>query len=1015
MRRLCDERYETGATSAPRCEVRLLGGVQLLAAGHRVTLTPDARRLLGLLALRANRPVTLAQLSDLGRTPRAPSTGRRTAPGRRPADEGRTDQGRWSDPEQFDGPAAELAAAFVSCGLPGALGSRRGGYVLRLPGRQIDAAHFERLVARGTSRMAAGDLPGAARWFGTALRLWPTTPAADRLPPPAGLSPPAADPPPLDAAGTAWTDAAGRLSSAAPLAGIRLDPAGWAAGEADRLTRLRAEATADRWECELRRAAVAYRATGGPTASRRVVTAGLSAVEVAATARIELATAVSSEPTRARLWELLLVAAFLAAGRRAAEEVALRAGHVLRADEASRADAALSGAAATDHRLGELAEAARRGDLAEVWSRLTAADPGRPPDVATTDRRPHPVDHGSGRRPPAASSGPVPRRGAAGLGPAEPPAAAGTRQVGIHPAGGRRTPRRSAAKSAALPVPLTELIGRDALLIAVERLLAGRRLVTLTGPGGSGKTRLAIGVARRLAGAGACFVDLTAVDDDARVPEAVAAALGLPGQVDDTGLTELIGADLADDAVLLVLDNCEHVVDGCTALVARLLDRCPRLRVLATSRITLRLPMEALVPVPPLASAPVEPGHSLAELAQHPATWLFLDRARARCGHPVPPGSADAVARLCAELDGLPLAIELAAAWTPTLSVEEIATRTAADPLLLRSPDPTAPSRHRSLAAAVETSVTRLDDEARLLFEWLAVFPGGFDAEAAAAVRGPAGPDALAALVEASLVTTADDLEPAVAGPRRRSAEDRPPARIRYRMLTPIRRHALTRLTASGAETPARWAQARYALALAERANDLLNGAPAVAPPRAVTTVARLRGSGTDQPLRGAGTDPSARAASSDQVLRSLRFDLPNLRSAMRWLSGPAADGEEDLRLAVALATYWELDHRYREGLDWLVGASARHPAAPEPLRARAVTAAGRLARLVGGLEPASNARQRPGPPPNSRRPARPSHPATMPAERHPAKALAERHPAHGPVERHPAPEPAGPPARLSR
>ena len=364
---------------------------------------------------------------------------------------------------------------------------------------------------------------------------------------------------------------------------------------------------------------------------------------------------------------------------------------------------------------------------------------------------------------------------------------------------------------------MTTLVGRDELVAAVERLLSARRLVTLTGPGGAGKTRLAIGVAQRIAGDSAWFVDLTATEHPAGVPEAVATAVGLPGLAGERAVVRLV-EHLAGGAGPLVLDNCEHLVDGCTALVGRLLAGCPRLRILATSRISLRLPAEALVPVPPLALAPVRPGHTVTGLAAHPATRLFLDRAHARSGAPVPAGSADAVARLCAHLDGLPLAIELAAAWTSVLSVAEIADRIAADPLLLRSPDPIAPNRHSSLAAAVETSLCRLDDEARSLFEWLAVFPDGFDGPAAAAVRGPAATEALAALADASLVSASDGPPAgsvvAVAG----SAGGGTAAGTRYRMLTPIRRHALVRLRASGAEPAARQAHARHVLRLAERA-----------------------------------------------------------------------------------------------------------------------------------------------------------------------------------------------------
>ena len=597
-----------------------------------------------------------------------------------------------------------------------------------------------------------------------------------------------------------------------------------------RLIQARVAAVEERWECGLRLAASAYSMAGGPTADRSVVVDGIAATRTAAVAVTDLEAAVARHPLRARLWELLLVAAFLAAGRRAAAEVERRADHIF-ADQLG---------VGPGGRLRELAGYARRGDLADRW---TVAPEISPP----------------------------------------PPGSA-------EPSGGRSGFDRSA-----LPVPMTTLLGRDDLLAVALRALGARRLVTLTGPGGAGKTRLAVAVGHGHAAPAARFVDLGAVESPGGIPGAVAAALGVRSG-DASGPLDGLVAGVGAEPVLLVLDNCEHLLAGCRELVGRLLAGCPQLRILATSRVALRLPAELVLPVPPLASPTPGTGHTIAGLAAHPATRLFLERAQARSGRPVPESSADDVARLCAELDGLPLAIELAAARTSLLSVGEIIARTRADLRLLRSPDPTTPGRHRTLTAAVESSVAQLAEPARALFDRLAVFAGGFDADAAEAMCGPGAGDALADLVEASLLTPDDgDAESAT----------------RYRMLVPIRRHALSRLTAAGGEPAARRDHARYVVRLAERAD------------------AQLRG------------------AAQERWLHRLRAEAANLRAAAAWLAAEPGDRYGDLRLAAALAMSCRLEGRYREGLDRLAAALARRPDAAAELRARAGIGAAMLAMLL--------------------------------------------------------------------
>jgi predicted ATPase len=425
------------------------------------------------------------------------------------------------------------------------------------------------------------------------------------------------------------------------------------------------------------------------------------------------------------------------------------------------------------------------------------------------------------------------------------------------------------------PVPLTTLVGRDELLgLLVQRTAVGR-LVTLTGTGGTGKTRLALAVADRLSPA-ARFVDLSAVAAGDLI-SAVCASLGVRDDPAQDPL-DAIAAEFGAEQVLLVLDNCDHLAAGCADLVRRLLARCPRLAVLATSRRALGFAEETVVSVPPLD-------------ARH-AVELFLERAQARSGRPAPPASAPAVAELCAELDGLPLAIELAAARTAALAVEEILSRVRADLRLLRSPAPTMPQRHRTLTAVVSSSLARLTDPERRLLGRLAVFAGTFDRDAAAAVWPGGGEPPLAPLVAASLV---DEVQHA--------------AVPRYRLLRTIRR--AVREIAVGDEADARRAHAAYYLDLAERAE-----------PRLFTT---------DQ----------------EEWAARLAADWPNLCAAMAWFAAGGDPEHGDLRLAAALTTHCHLRGQYRDGRAWLAAALARNPAAPAGLRARARAGAAMLAMLL--------------------------------------------------------------------
>ncbi|MBW8793024.1 MAG: tetratricopeptide repeat protein [Streptomyces sp.] len=344
--------------------------------------------------------------------------------------------------------------------------------------------------------------------------------------------------------------------------------------------------------------------------------------------------------------------------------------------------------------------------------------------------------------------------------------------------------RGAAPERPRLPVQLTRFVGREPELARISAGLAASRLLTLTGPGGAGKTRLAVEAAQQHPGA--CFVELAPLTDGSRIPYAVLAALGvregLRSPAADT--TDRLLAALEERELLIVLDNCEHLVEEAARLTALLLAACPGVRVLATSRESLGITGEVLVPVPPL---PPEP-----------AVRLFLDRARA-----VRPGfdGHARVAGICAALDGLPLAIELAAARLRTLTPDELADRLHDRFRLLSRGDRSKAPRHRTLRAVVEWSWGLLDEEERELARRLTVFSGGATLAAVEAVCGlPYPEDVLASLVEKSFLEVSEG---------------------RYRMLETIRAFAAESLPDPEALADA---HAGHFLRLAEEAEPQLRG-----------------------------------------------------------------------------------------------------------------------------------------------------------------------------------------------
>jgi len=327
-----------------------------------------------------------------------------------------------------------------------------------------------------------------------------------------------------------------------------------------------------------------------------------------------------------------------------------------------------------------------------------------------------------------------------------------------------------------LPVPLTSMVGRAHELETIGETLRRTRLVTLTGPGGVGKTRLALALAHRQLGRrpdGVWLVDLTAVPDTPDVAAETARALGIQS-ARDTSATDAVRRYISDRDVLLMLDNCEHVVDASAELAAALLSSCAGVRILATSRESLGVAGETVWRLEPLGGAD--------------AHRLFVERARQQDPGFLPDERTDTtIAELCARLDGLPLAIELAAARVGVMSPAELLSALG-DDAVLSGGGRLAPPRHRSVGAAVEWSYQLLDAAEQEAFRSLAVFVGGFDAHAAAAVGPGLSLDMLARLVDKSLVSVMETTR----------------GRTRYRLLETVREYAQELLVDTGELATAR-------------------------------------------------------------------------------------------------------------------------------------------------------------------------------------------------------------------
>jgi predicted ATPase/DNA-binding SARP family transcriptional activator len=419
--------------------------------------------------------------------------------------------------------------------------------------------------------------------------------------------------------------------------------------------------------------------------------------------------------------------------------------------------------------------------------------------------------------------------------------------------------------------PPTSFIGRDDEVTCVLKRLGAERLVTLTGPGGVGKTRLSTEVATKI-GVLAWFAELAPVTDPAKVAYAVLEASGLRGRSIAPHSADMGGdpvdrlcAVLADRDAVLILDNCEHVIDAAAGLAARLINDCPKVKILATSREPLRIPGETLHVVAPLA-APRET--DVPEFAiTYPAVRLFADRAAAVLpGFELDAANAEAVVSICRHLDGIPLAIELAAPWLRTLTPAQLAARLDDRFTLLTAGSRTALPRHQTLRAVVDWSWDLLSERERALARRLAIFPGGATLTAAERIcAGPPGPQAcplptgavlptLAGLVGKSLLTR-DDTQGDSHEPR-------------YRMLDTVRAYGLERLVEASEDAATRDAAARYYLKLTETA------------------------------------DPQLRTKTQAHWFRVLTAEQDNVNAAIRWAVA-RQDAETALRFVRALGYYW--------------------------------------------------------------------------------------------------------------
>jgi predicted ATPase/DNA-binding SARP family transcriptional activator/DNA-binding CsgD family transcriptional regulator len=467
-------------------------------------------------------------------------------------------------------------------------------------------------------------------------------------------------------------------------------------------------------------------------------------------------------------------------------------------------------------------------------------------------------------------------------------------------------PREGSLDSAQhkLPTPRTSFIGREREMVEVKRLLAMTRLLTLTGAGGSGKTRLALEVARDLVGLypdGVWLVELAALTQGALVPQVVAESLGVHEQP-NRPLTATLVEALRAKKMLIVLDNCEHLVEGCARLVDVLLGSCSGACVLATSREPLNVAGEVVWSVPSLSVPDAQRPHNLEGLRIFESARLFVERAlRRTSAFVLTAQTASAVAEICQQLDGMPLAIELAAAQVGTLAVVQISGRLGDSLKLLTGGDRTAMPRQQTLRGTLDWSYDLLSGPEKRLFCQLSAFAGGWTLEAAEAVgmcvEGETVLDLLRSLVGKSLIVV-------------EVAED---GSVRYTLLEPVRQYGREKLEESGEAEVVLHRHAAFFLAMAVEA------------------------------------EPELKGAGQEEWLERLEEEHDNFRAALSWTM-EQGEAELGLRLSTALVEFWHLHVHHTEARRWLEGALAEEGAAPSA-RMKALERAGFLAWEQGDYE----------------------------------------------------------------
>lgn len=447
-----------------------------------------------------------------------------------------------------------------------------------------------------------------------------------------------------------------------------------------------------------------------------------------------------------------------------------------------------------------------------------------------------------------------------------------------------------------LPIQLTSFVGREHEIAESIRLLSTSRLLTLTGPGGAGKTRLALQVAADILGGytdGVWLVELATLFDTAFVPQRVATALSVREQPGRPPM-ETLADSLRAKNMLLILDNCEHLMDACVAVADELLRACPGLRILATSREALQIPGEVNYAVPPL-SLPDSRSPSVPDIRRSEAARLFVERAAlARRGFTLQENEAATLVQICRRLDGNPLAIELAAARIRVLSMEELLSRLDDLFRLLTDGGRTTLPRHQTLEATIDWSYKLLTEPEKILFRRLSIFTGGWTLAAAENVCAGDGIepadllDLQTRLIEKSLVAVESQADES-----------------RYRMLDTIREYGRAKLADSGEAGRIQLRHLGWFLSLAERAK------------------------------------PELRGPHQTEWLDRLEADHDNLRAALKT---SLAEAEAGLRLGTALARFWYRHGHLLEGRMWLESLIAHGGSAPPSVRAEALYAAARLA-----------------------------------------------------------------------